>query len=389
MNRPAPLAREPRARAPLTGERTGGRNPFVDVRLTARVGLALARANGRYWSTVAPLVRARLAHWERRAGAIPDPELAGAALGKLREERFNVELAAMLATLAPRAHRTSASEAIVALQVMYDYLDLLTERPRSDAPCDGRRLFAALEHALAVERSPGGDYYRHHPRSDDGGYLAELVASSSAALARLPRAGAVAEIARRAAGRCAEAQVLSHAAAGSETAELERWARREAAGTGLRWPEYLAGASASVLAVHALIAAAADTRTTRGDAEALDAVYLSIGALSMLDSLVDRERDLATGEPGFLGRYASSEAMGARLASVATDAVARARTAPNGAHHIVTLVGIVAYYTSAPAGDDAFARPVTAPVRRALRPLFGPTRALMRAWRLAKRVRGG
>jgi len=358
----------------------------------ARAGLALLLANARYWATVAPRVRAELSRWERHARAIPDPWLQALALRKLREERFNVEVAATAATLAGRAQRRHAIEAIVALQVMYDYLDLLTEQPLPDPLRDGRRLFSAFTDALTLDEEPRGDYYRDLPQTrdgdlpqtQDGGYLLELARAARLALVGLPAANAVAEVARRGAGRCAEAQVLSHDAARSGTAQLERWARREAAGTALEWPEFLAGAAASVIAVHALIATAAREGATQREAEEIDAVYLSIGALTMLDSLVDRQEDLRTGELGYLQHYGSGELMAARLASLARDAAARARLLPGAAHHIVTLVGVVAYYTSAPEASAAFARPIVAPLRRELAPLIAPTLALMRAWRLAK-----
>ena len=367
----------------------------------ARAGIALPLANVRYWATVAPVVRAQLTRWERRAQAIEDPFLRTLAISKLREERFNVELAATLATPAPRAHRKRAAEAIVALQVLYDYLDLLTEQPLSDPLPDSRRLFAALIDALTLAKKPRGDYYPHDLRSRDDGYLEELVKTTRDALARLPGAAAVVEVAQRSARRCAEAQVLSHAAARSgsaeaqtlshaaarsSSAEVERWARREATGTPLQWPEFLAGATASVLAVHALIAAAADERTTIEAAQEIDALYLSIGALTMLDSLVDHQHDIATGELGYVQYYESPEMMAVRLVSVARDAAERARALPNAAHHIMTLIGVVAYYSSAPAASSAFALPVTEHMRGALGPLITPTLALMRAWRLAKRV---
>jgi len=356
-------------------------------RPTTSAGFALLRANLRYWTTVAPLVRTLVSRWDLRARAIPAPALRRSALEKLRAERFNVQGAATLATLAPSAHREHAAEAIVALQVMYDYLDLLTEQPLPDPPADGRRLYGALVDALTLDRQPAEDHYRHDPSADDGGYLRELASTVRDAFARLPAAAAVGEVALHSARRCAEAQVRSHAAMRSDGVELECWARREAAGTGLQWPEFLAGAMASVLAVHALIAAAADRGTTRRDAERIDAAYLSIGALTMLDSVVDRRRDSEAGESGFLACYQSPEAMGARIESIAKDAVARAQTLPNGAHHVITIVGIVAFYSSAPAARGGFARPITAPVRAELEPLITPTLALMRAWRLAKRWR--
>ena len=71
---------------------------------------------------------------------------------------------------------------------------------------------------------------------------------------------------------------------------------------------------------------------------------------------------------------------------VAGDAARQARLLPHAAHHVMTLVGVVAYYASAPAAKSAFAQPVTARLTAELRPLITPTLALMRAWRLAKRV---
>jgi tetraprenyl-beta-curcumene synthase len=370
---------------------------------SARAGAALVLANVRYWSTVAPLVRSLLARWEQAASSIPDPALRALAGGKLREEHFNAQVAATLATLAPRAQRARVVAAIVALQVLYDYLDVLSEQPATGSPPDDRDLFAALTDAVALpldgEREPATGsarehYYAERAYADDGGYLQALVATVSSALAGLPSAAAVAAAARGASERCGEAQILHHESSrlGSPSGivELREWATVRASGTSLDWQEFLAGATASVLGIHALIAAAADPGITRENAAALDRTYLSIGALSMLDSFVDREQDIATGQLSYVDLYDGPEAMASGLANAARDGVARARRLPDGAHHIVTLVGVVAYYASAPAaGDDAFARPVIARMKRELAPLIAPTLALMRGWRLAKRARRG
>lgn len=418
---------------------------------TARAGGALLVANVRYWSNVAPLVRSQLARWERHAQAIPDPLLAGAARAKLEEERFNAELAATLATLAPRRHRARTVEAIVALQVAYDYLDTLTEQPMAarlsvetpradtqsaDSPStdnpsagnqsagnqstdnpsanspsanslnDARRLHQALLDAVAPAGERHEDYYKGLRHSQDGGYLRELVDTVRSALGALPATGAVTDVARRAAERCAEAQVLVHAAACTENAELERWARGAAAGqplsagqavlagdrpgggwTILEWPEFLAGAQASVLALHALIAAAADARTSSRDAERIDALYLSIGALTMLDSLIDSEQDAAAGEPGYAHHYDSPGQLAIRLDEVARDALRQTCGLPHAGHHAMTLAGVVAFYASAPAASSPFARPAIARLRGELRPLIAPTLLVMRVWRASKLLR--
>jgi tetraprenyl-beta-curcumene synthase len=121
-----------------------------DRRFVARAGMALVLANVRYWSTVAPVVRSQLRRWELRAQAIEDPELRALALEKLRGEGFHAEAAAMLATLAPRSYRRDVAEAIVALELLFDYLDGLTERPLDNPLEDGEVLFGALVNAVSV-----------------------------------------------------------------------------------------------------------------------------------------------------------------------------------------------------------------------------------------------
>jgi tetraprenyl-beta-curcumene synthase len=367
--------------------------------------LALAVANGRYWSSVAPLARAQLARWEQRARAIPDEQLRTIALEKLRDERFNAEVAATLATLAPRPQRARTVEAIVALEVAYDYLDGLTEQPATDPLRSGRRLFAAFTDALdgtgngaesgagslartgETPPAPSGDYFRDQP-ADDGGYLAALSAATSAALAGLPAWSAVADVARCSAARCAEGQVRVHAAPRAGTAQLEEWAKAQALDTTLEWREFMAGAVSSVLAVHALIAAAADPGTTPAQAAAIDSTYLSISALStMLDSAIDYERDSARGEAWYVGHYDSPAALADRVVAVSREATRQAQTLPDAAHHTMTLVGVVAYYTSAPQARRGSTAALARRVHAELGPVLAPTLAVMRAWRAAKTLR--
>jgi hypothetical protein len=349
--------------------------------------VALALANARFWPKVAPLASGQLKRWERRARAIEDPVLQSLALEKLREERFNAEVAATLATLAPKEHRRSVVEAIVAYEVMYDYLDGLTERPTGDPLREGHELYRAFTDAITPGPEPADGYYASRP-ADDGGYLTELVAVVREALARLPATDAIAPAAGRAAARCAEAQIRAHAVPTLGTTQLEQWAASEAAGTPLGWQEFLAGAASSVLAVHALIAAAADERTTPEEAGEIDTTYLSICALStMLDSLVDYQRDVRAGQAGYIRYYNDHDHLAKDLTNAARRAVEHAAPLRNGAHHVMTLVGVAAYYISAPTASSDFARPVTRQVRRELKPLITPTLAVMRAWRAAKRAR--
>ncbi len=154
--------------------------------------------------------------------------------------------------------------------------------------------------------------------------------------------------------------------------------------------KFLAGAVTSALSVYALIAAGADRQTTREQAVAIDAAYLSFGALAtMLDSLVDYEHDLKMDTQWYLRGYEDQTVLAERLAEIAQQAAAQARTLPHDAHHAMTLVGIAAYYLSAPEANSEFARPLTARLRGELRPLITPTLAVMRTWRTAKRTYTG
>jgi tetraprenyl-beta-curcumene synthase len=361
---------------------------FADRRVLAAAAWALVTANVRYWTTVAPRVHGELARWQARAMQIEQPELRELALGNLEQEGFAAEVAATLATLTPLRLRATTLRAIVALEVMYDYLDALTELPAPDPLANGRLLFKAFADALDPGAAFEEDYYRHHPSGTDGGYLRELAATAKEALAALPAADVLGPAMRLAAARCAEAEVLAHVAALTGDSQAEQWAQRSAAGSGLEWREYLAGAASSVLAVHALTALAGDARTTSDQAGPIDEVYLALGVLStMLDSVVDYEQDEADGTLAYINHYGDRAELGERLAAVAREAARRARDAPASAHHLMTLTGVVAYYTSAPSATHELAWPVTSRVRRELRPLITPTLAVMRGWRLAKRLR--
>ncbi len=362
---------------------------FGDRPLTVRLNIALVLANARYWSTVAPLVRTQLDYWKLRAEAIPDPALKQIALANLLEEGFNAQATATLATLAPREYRKPAVEAIVGLQVLYDYLDSLIERPLLDPLAEGRQLYKAFMDAIILDSAPRGGYYPPTHESADGGYLEDLVGIVRGALTRLPSQATIAAISAQAAERCAEAQVHAHATALLGDAQLEAWATTNAAGTGLGWREFLAGAVSSGLALHALITAASDPRTSQPQALAIDEFYLSACALTtLLDGLVDYDQDMRNmGQPGYIRYYEGRDTLTQALRGVIHHAERGAHHIPNSTHHLMTLVGVAAYYVSAPSSSNELARDITGQIHRDLKPLITSTLTVMRTWRTAKRAR--
>jgi tetraprenyl-beta-curcumene synthase len=362
---------------------------FGDHPLTVRLSVALVFANARYWGTVAPLVRTQLDYWTLRAETIPDPALKEIALVNLRDEGFNAQATATLATLAPREYRKPVVQAIVGLQVLYDYLDSLIERPLPDPLGEGRQLYKAFIDAIVLDGAPRGDYYPPSHESADGRYLEDLVGVVRSALTQLPSQNAIAGVSAYAAGRCAEAQVHAHATAVLGDAQLEEWAITNAAGTGLGWREFLAGAVSSGLALHALITAASDPHTSRQQAVALDELYLSVCAVTtLLDGLVDYGQDMRNmGQPGYIRYYEDNDALVQGLRGVIHRAERGAHHIPNSTHHLMTLVGIAAYYVSAPSASNEFAQDITERIHRDLKPLITPTLAIMRTWRIAKHAR--
>jgi tetraprenyl-beta-curcumene synthase len=375
------------------------------VRTSGRDGIAVLVALGAYQGRVVPQVRREVDGWHEVAAVIPDPVLRSQAIEALRQKALNVEATAVFATLAPRSNRAAAIRAMVALQVAIDYLDVLSEQPSSQPLENSLRLHGALTAAM----SPGArtdDWYRLHPRGEDGGYLGRLVATCQESVAALPSHAAALPLVRRAAARCGEGQSHTHAtklagdarqppaepkgsAAAPAGDPLRAWASSLDAPPVYRWWEVAAGASSSV-AAHALIAAAADPATTATEAALIDAAYFpSIGALTvLLDDLIDRDEDAAGGEHNYLDYYAGSADAANRLELIAH--LARAATAKlrHPHRHAAILAGVAGFYLSAAEAQTPYARPVRDRLLHSTGAAVRPIVAVMRLRRKRKRPEG-
>jgi tetraprenyl-beta-curcumene synthase len=270
----------------------------------------------------------------------------------------NVEATAVLSILAPRRTRRTAIRASTSLQVAIDYLDSLGEQPGPEPLRDGLELHGALSAAL----DPGAgarDWYAHHLRGEDGGYLDRLVVACRESAVCLPAAETMLPLARQAAIRCGEGQSYTHATAGGSSETLRRWAGELPAPPGFDWWETAAGASSSV-AAHALLALAGSPNATRAEANLVDGAYFpAIGALTvLLDDLVDLEADRERGQHSYLQYYASAAVAAERLEAIvalARDSISRL---PAAAPHGAILSGILAFYLSSAGGGAADARAI-------------------------------
>ncbi len=311
--------------------------------------LALLGTFARYWVTIFPIARRELAHWRERAERIPDPTLRGLARHTLSHERLNSEGAALFAILAPRIRRPAVVRLLVAFQVMYDYLDVVTEQPVPDPLGTSRRLHRALTVALG-QPPPKDGYYTDEVHGADGGYLDELVASCRLSLVDLPRGDIAVPFAAAAARRSAEGQSQSHAAVLTPSRELVGWASSAGAPSlHLRWWE-TAAASESSLVIHALLASGADPAFTSSAADRIAATYWPwvTGLNALLDDVVDRAEDIAEGTHSYAQNYASNDEMTCRVIAMARRATAAIRGLPQARRHAVIVAAMTSFYLSAP-----------------------------------------
>jgi tetraprenyl-beta-curcumene synthase len=343
------------------------------VRERVVLDVAFVDAARRYWLTVFPRVRKELRHWRARAGQIPDSELRRLAIDSLRES-VTIEGAAAFAAFAPHARRAAVVRALAAFQAAYNYTDLLAEQPHRETVANGRRLHEALLVALDPD-VPQRDYYAHHPRGDDGGYLRELVDTCRTALSGLPSHAVVMDSAQRAAARIVSFQSLNLGKTQGDHEALAQWARDETPpGTGLEWWETAAAAGSS-LNVLVLIAAAADAELQEEHVAALDDAYFPwIGALhSLLDNVVDRQEDARTEQHSLVGYYASSSAAAARLHMLAAQGMNRARALPQGRRHEIILAAMAGSYLSTPEANTSDVEAISPRVLQAFGHLTAPT----------------
>ena len=340
-----------------------------------------------YWLSVFPVARNEIEHWRQRAASIPDLELRHQACETLAHEHLNAEGAAIFALLAPVPQRAVVVRLLVAYQVMYDYLDTLTELPVPDPLANSRRLHRALSEPFGVS-APAGGYYAHHPQARDGDYLADAIARCRNAFEQLPSGVAALPAILRSIRRAAEGQSKNHAALRFGREQYARWAVAiTPPGERLYWWETAAAAGSS-LATHVLLASAADPRLSPADAECIEAAYWPWinGLNTLLESVVDSTEDAASGNHCYARNYATPAQLADRLELFAARASAAVRELPQARRHAVILAAMVSFYLSAPEADVPLARPAAERVRRQLDVDVRPLLAILRLRRrLAKR----
>jgi tetraprenyl-beta-curcumene synthase len=322
-----------------------------------------------YGVSIVPCARREIRRWAAAAAAIPDPVLRGHATDAIAVDASNAEAVAALAATAPRRQRRTTVKLLVAYQVLVDYVDTVGERVCAHELRRGLEIGMALAAAIATPTSP----LRLDPLGDDGGYLVALVTTCRGRLWRLPAAAVVERRAAVAATRCAQALAHSHTAAQLGTIDdLRRWTTTQLATAGYSWWE-IAAAGNSSIAILALLAAAADPATTGPDAAAVAAAYWPhICVMStMLDSLVDYERDAMTGDASFVSHYPDPAAVRFALIRATTRSLAATEPLRSSNTHMMIVCGVAGYY-AASATNGSLAAQLAPSVVAALGPTAMP-----------------
>jgi tetraprenyl-beta-curcumene synthase len=339
-----------------------------------------------YWLLVFPQARRELRRWELRARAIPDPALQQLALDKLRDEGVCAEGVSAFAILAV-TDRAAVVRFCVAFEVMYDLIDGLGEQTVANALANNRQLAHALLAALDPA-APLVDFYAFHPRRDDGGYLNDLIATCRTVIVTLPGFQLVTVALRRAAQRAGEAQSLNHVGTHvGDMAPLASWAATHWSPSELNWWETAAAAGAP-LSIYVLCALATYGDVTERDVTDAEAAYFPwvAGLLGILESLVDRDEDLAAGTQSYAEHYASSGEVVTRAAAFARRSALSIQSLRQPSRHRVILAGMVATNLSHHGAGDATAHRAGAAVRADLDAPVGFLLALLRVRRWIKRL---
>lgn len=338
-----------------------------------------------YWLTIFPSVGRELSRWRRAADAIPDPTLRHHAIGKLDAEHLTAEGAAAFAILVPRQHRDRLVRACVAFEVMYDYLDALTEEHPTLA--NNRSLHRALRAAVDLRSAVPLDLYAHHPQRDDGGYLTQIAGACRDELAQMPREATVSAALVVATERAAEAQSLNHATSRSSPQPLIAWAV-EHRQDGLEWWETAAAAGAPMV-IFALIAAACEDATSPASARAVEHAYFPwVSALEwLLEGIADEADDDASGTRSYVSHYRTPDDLGRRLSAISERAITGVSQLPRRERHLLLVAGMIGMLLSDDGAQHARRDAAAVALNASLGGLVSPFLVMLRVRRSAKGVR--
>jgi tetraprenyl-beta-curcumene synthase len=344
---------------------------------------ALTRAATRELVWGLRAVTHELDRWRAWAESIPDRLIRADALYVLEHKRTHAHGAALFWTL-PSRRNLQLLRVLVAYELIWDFLDNLSERAVAQGQLDGRQLHLAIAEAIEPH-APISDYYRRLPWREDAGYLRALVEACREGCRRLPSFPLVREVAVREARRAQVLAVNHDPDPARRDAALRRWVATEFPGAQpASWWE-LSGAASAPLAIHALLALAAEPNCRAGDVPRIYAAYFPwiSAAMTMLDSYVDQLEDLANGDHSYVSHYADPHRAVRDIRVLVMRSVREACALRDGHRHAVVAGAMIAMYLSKDTAPTPQLRAGTQEFVRAGGSLTRLLLPLLRFWRVA------
>lgn len=300
----------------------------------------------------------------------------------LERKRTHLHGAALFWTL-PRKRNWHLLRLLVAYELIWDFHDNLSERAVAHGYTDGQQLHLAIAEAIDPTTNPS-DYYRHHPYHDDGGYLHSLVQSCQESCRSLPSYPQVRDVALREARRAQVLALNHHPEPCLRDLLLKRWVATEYPGQHqTRWWE-LSGAASAPLAIHALLALAAEPFCGPQDVIQTYAAYTPLAAATtMLDSYVDRQQDRERGDHSYIAHYPDEQDALTGVRTLVAKSLTGVCELPDGHRHAVIAASMVAMYLSKQTRPAPDLRAGTSTFLHAGGSLTRLLLPILRAWRIA------
>jgi tetraprenyl-beta-curcumene synthase len=327
-------------------------------------------------------VSKEIRHWRRRALQIPDKRIRKDALNALAHKRTHADGAALFWTI-PRRRSLDLLRLLVAYELIWDFLDNLSERAAIEGQDDGYHLHLAIAEAI----DPGGpisDYYCSNSFREDGGYLRALVQTCRNGCKLLPSYHRVSGLAIAEARRAQVLSINHDRDATRRVSALKAWVAHEFQDTrGMEWWE-LSGAASAPLTIHALLALAMEPICTERDITQIHAAYspwLS-AATTMLDSYVDQVEDQKNGDHSYIAHYPDPDSAALGIHRLVWHATKEARSLRNGSKHAVIAAAMIAMYLSKDSARTPELRATTQSLVNAGGSLTRLLLPILRVWRI-------